>query len=106
MAARNDEDGSIAGFLHYVIHPVAGATRPVCYMQDLFVNPKLRRQGIASTLIAALNDLAFTNKWERIYWLVDDANENAKGLYNNIGFKLNFSLHALPIKAVEDLQNT
>lgn len=89
-------DGELVGFLHYVLHPVAGATQPVCYMQDVFVPESQRRKGIASHLIAALAHFCKQQEWERIYWLVDQNNKPAQELYQDIGIKLNFTLHAIP----------
>lgn len=95
-------DGKLVGFLHYVLHPVAGAVHPVCYMQDVYVSPDFRRNGVASHLIAALSQFCDSQGWERIYWLVDMANEPAQHLYDKIGIKLNFSLHAIPGKHMRE----
>lgn len=95
-------DGQMVGFLHYVLHPVAGAVHPVCYMQDVYVAPEHRRKGVASHLIAALSHFCDQQGWERIYWLVDARNEGAQKLYQNIGIRLNFSLHAIPGKLIKE----
>ena len=95
-------DGELAGFLHYVLHPVAGAMHPVCYMQDVYVAPEHRRKGVASHLIAALSHFCDQQGWERIYWLVDARNEEAQKLYETIGIKLNFTLHAIPGKRLRE----
>ena len=97
-----DQDGNLIGFLHYILHPVAGAVRPVCYMQDVYVDPASRRQGIATHMIAALSHMCNNNGWERIYWLVESENTAAQSLYNEIGFKLNFTLHAIPGKQMKE----
>ena len=95
-------DGKLVGFLHYVLHPVAGAVHPVCYMQDVYVDPDHRRKGVASHLIAALSHFCDQQGWERIYWLVDARNEAAQHLYKTIGFQLNFTLHAIPGKHMRE----
>ena len=90
-------DGRMAGLLHYILHPVTGHINPVCYMQDVYVAPAFRRKGIARALIAALAETGQNENWARIYWLAENDNEAAQNLYKNIGVKLNFSLHVLPL---------
>lgn len=89
--------GRLAGLLHYIIHPVTGHIQPVCYMQDVFVDPACRRQGVARTLVASLAALGRQQEWARIYWLAELDNEAAQNLYSNIGLRLGFSLHVLPL---------
>lgn len=42
-----EKDGALVGLVHYILHPTTGALRDVCYMQDVYVIPQARRQGIA-----------------------------------------------------------
>lgn len=90
-------DDNMAGLLHYILHPVTGHINPVCYMQDVFVDPAQRRKGVAKALIAELARTGKTNDWARIYWLAENDNIAAQNLYRTIGVKLNFSLHVLPL---------
>jgi ribosomal protein S18 acetylase RimI-like enzyme len=89
--------GTVAGLLHYILHPVTGHIQPVCYMQDVYVDPSCRRKGIARALVRELEKTAKSEKWARIYWLAEIDNQAAQNLYKNIGFKLGFSLHVLPL---------
>ncbi len=91
------KNGVMAGFLHYILHPVTGHIAPVCYMQDLFIMPDNRRQGLAKGLIHALAATGRTEKWARIYWLAEQDNESAQALYRHIGKKLAFSLHVMSL---------
>ena len=90
-------DGRLAGLLHFILHPVTGHIEPVCYMQDVYVNPAFRRKGIARALVTSLSDIGKHEKWARIYWLAELDNEAAQNLYKYIGFRLGFSLHVLPL---------
>lgn len=101
LCALNKTD--MVGILHYVLHPVAGSITPVCYMQDLFVDPIHRRQGIAAALIKKLADIGEMQKWNRIYWLTEGSNESAQKLYKNVGVKLDFTFHVLPLQILKDL---
>lgn len=99
--AKDDE--TIVGLLHFVIHPVAGCMHPVCYMQDLYVTPSVRRQGIAQHLIETLEAYAENRELDRIYWLLDQTNEVAKEFYKGLSVPLDFGLHMIPIKMRERL---
>lgn len=98
-----DEAGRIIGLLHYVVHPVAGCIQPVCYMQDLYVSPDARRQGVARALVRELEQTAAANKYDRIYWLLDKTNNGAKDFYQNIGIQLEFGLYIIPVGMRERL---
>ncbi len=89
--------GAMAGLLHYIVHPVTGHINPVCYMQDVYVDPAHRRKGIARALVMRLAEAGKTQGWPRIYWLAEQNNAAAQSLYKDIGVKLNFSMHVLPL---------
>lgn len=92
-----DQTGVMTGLLHYILHPVTGHIQPVCYMQDVYIDPAHRRQGIARALVQKLAETGTHEKWARIYWLAELDNQAAQNLYKDIGFKLGFSLHVLPL---------
>lgn len=95
------KNGEMVGILHYILHPVAGSIAPVCYMQDLFVNPEYRRQGIAKALLNMLAKIGEEERWNRIYWLTEGSNESAQNLYKKMGVKLNFSFHVWPLSILD-----
>jgi len=96
MTAKIGDD--IAAIMHYILHPTTGQIEPVCYMQDLFVGEKYRRQGIARKMVHALIKRGQKENWARIYWLADNNNEGAQALYKNLGVKIDFTLHVQPLK--------
>ena len=87
----------LAGIMHYILHPTTGQIEPVCYMQDLFIDTKHRRKGIAKQMVSALTQKGKKENWARIYWLADNNNEGAQALYKNLGVKIDFSLHIQPL---------
>lgn len=89
---------TLVGLLQYVVHPTTGSVQPVCYMQDVFVLPENREQGIARKMIAELERIGMREKWARVYWLAEESNEAAQALYKSLGQKMEFSLHILPLK--------
>lgn len=87
----------VVGLLHYVVHPVAGCIDPVCYMQDLYVSPQNRRKGTARLLIADLKKTAEKNKFDRIYWLLENGNKGAEEFYRDLAVSLDFGLYMIPV---------
>lgn len=97
LCAETD-DGRIAGILHYILHPTTGQIEPVCYMQDLFVAPAARRQGVARQLFWELQETGESDGWARIYWVADNGNPAAVNLYKTLGIRVDFGFYVLPIK--------
>ncbi len=93
LVAQSDD--VLIGLLQYIVHPTTGSVSPVCYMQDVFVDPAHRKKGIARAMIKELERIAKREKWARIYWLAEADNEAAQSLYKTLGHKLNFTLHIL-----------
>lgn len=92
-----EDDGEVAGFLHFILHPVTGHIKPVCYMQDVFVDPLHRRKGIGRALVTTLAQIGAEENWARLYWLAEAHNKEAQSLYKNLGLKLDFTVHVLPL---------
>lgn len=97
------EENEVVGLLHGVVHPVAGSMNPVCYMQDLYVHPARRRQGIASSLLESLTAVGRQEKWDRIYWLTDKTNVDAQNLYKSRAVTLDFTFHILPLGMLDKI---
>jgi GNAT superfamily N-acetyltransferase len=59
--------------------------RPGLYLEDLFVVPEWRGQGVGRSLLAHLAGIAVTRGCGRMEWSVLDWNEPAIGFYKRIG---------------------
>ena len=94
-ALVTEDKGNLVGLVQYVVHPTTGSINDVCYMQDVFVAPERRKQGIARKMVTALGRIGSREKWARIYWLAESDNEAAQALYRDLGQKLDFTLHVL-----------
>ncbi len=93
-----ESDGKLVGLVHYIVHPTTGSLKDVCYMQDVYVEPSERRNGIAKKLLRELAIIGQKDKkWARIYWLAEADNEAAQKLYETVGVKLNFTLHMMAL---------
>lgn len=75
-------DGRLIGFANYVMHEGTWDTRPLCYLEDLFVAPDGRGQGVGRALIDTLIDRAKSEDWGRVYWFTATDNTTARRLYD------------------------
>jgi len=74
-------DDCVVGFCVCVLHEGTWTVAPVCYLEDFFVAPSDRRQGIGRRLIQDLVDRSKANGWSRLYWHTRDDNP-ARRLYD------------------------
>jgi GNAT superfamily N-acetyltransferase len=79
-----DETGTVVGLVNYVLHLNTWSERPVCYLEDLFVDTAARGQGAGRALIEAVIAQAKTNGWFRVYWQTKRDNATARRLYDAI----------------------
>lgn len=78
-------DGEVVGFAHYVVHPNTWSTRPLGYLEDLFVAESARGQGAATALIEALAERGRAEGWRRLYWHTEADNDRARSVYDRVG---------------------
>lgn len=81
IVAERAGDGVI-GMANYILHENTWTPTPVCYLEDLFVDPKLRAQGVGKQLIDWLVAQMKANRWSRLYWNTKETNYRARGLYD------------------------
>jgi GNAT superfamily N-acetyltransferase len=92
--------GTLVGIAHTVWHASTWAPQ-VIYLQDLFVDPRARGQGVGEALIAHLADLARGQGAARLYWLTHSGNATARRLYDRVAVHRGFVCydHALAAAA-------
>lgn len=78
-------DGKTVGFALYFYNFSTFLMKPGIYLEDLFVSPDYRRQGIATGLLNYLANHAVEQGCGRLEWSVLDWNEDAISFYRNIG---------------------
>jgi GNAT superfamily N-acetyltransferase len=81
IVAERPRDGVI-GMANYIIHENTWTLTPVCYLEDLFVDPKKRAAGVGEALIDWLLRETKRRKWSRLYWNTRENNYRARGLYD------------------------
>jgi ribosomal protein S18 acetylase RimI-like enzyme len=72
----------VIGMANYVIHENTWSLTPVCYLEDLFVDPAERAQGVGKQLIDWLVAQMQAQDWARLYWNTRENNYRARGLYD------------------------
>ena len=72
----------VIGMANYVIHENTWTLTPVCYLEDLFVDPGKRAAGVGQALIDWLVAEMKAKGWSRLYWNTKENNYRARGLYD------------------------
>jgi GNAT superfamily N-acetyltransferase len=77
-----DERAGVIGIANYMLHESTAMLTPVCYLQDLFVDPTRRAAGVGQQLIDWLVAQMKVQGWSRLYWNTKENNYRARGLYD------------------------
>jgi GNAT superfamily N-acetyltransferase len=78
-------NGEVAGFAVWFLNFSTFAGRFGIYLEDLFVRPQYRRNGIGQALLAHLARTCVENGWARLQWAVLDWNEPSIAFYKSLG---------------------
>ena len=73
---------AIVGFTVSVVHACTWTVDPICYLEDLFVDPNHRGRGVGRLLIQDLIELSKARGWARLYWHTQATNP-ARRLYDD-----------------------
>jgi len=79
-----EKDGQIVGLAHYIFRPSTWEVEDYCYLEDLFVDPKVRGAGVGRALINELEKIATAKGSKRLYWTTATDNEVARKLYDKV----------------------
>jgi len=93
-----DESGAALGLMHcrQMPSPLRGAL--VGFLDDLFVHPEARGQGVVEALYAALNQLGREQGWPFIRWITAENNYRGRAVYDRLADKTQWVTYQ---KAVE-----
>ncbi|MCU7372487.1 GNAT family N-acetyltransferase [Paucibacter sp. O1-1] len=89
-------DGRLLGLAHYLFHTSVW-TGSSCYLQDLFVDPDVRGQGVAAALIETVAERAAAQGATRYYWLTQAHNARARALYDRVAQHRGFVRYDYPL---------
>ena len=79
-----EKDGQVVGFTHYIFRPSTWEVEDFCYLEDLYVDPKVRGSGVGKALIKAVEEIATAKGSKRLYWTTAPDNETARRLYDKV----------------------
>ncbi|WP_066378632.1 MULTISPECIES: GNAT family N-acetyltransferase [unclassified Anabaena] len=77
--------GKAVGFALFFYNYSTFLTKPGIYLEDLFVLPEYRRQGIGKALLSKVAQIAVAKGCGRLEWSVLDWNESAQAFYRRMG---------------------
>ncbi|MBW4646253.1 MAG: GNAT family N-acetyltransferase [Goleter apudmare HA4340-LM2] len=77
--------GQAVGFALFFHNYSTFLTKPGIYLEDLFIIPEFRRQGIGKAILIKLAQIAIERDCGRLEWSVLDWNEPAKTFYRSMG---------------------
>ena len=87
VVLAEDERG-VAGFALFFHNYSTFRGKPGLYLEDLFVVPERRGEGIGKALLLHLKDIAVARGCGRMEWSVLSWNEPAVGFYRKLGAEL------------------
>jgi thiol-disulfide isomerase/thioredoxin len=78
-------EGKAVGFALFFHNYSTFLTKPGIYLEDIFVLPEYRRQGIGKALLSKVAQIAVERDCGRLEWSVLDWNVSAQAFYRNMG---------------------
>lgn len=84
LIAQHVESDELIGFVHYLPHVDTWKKDPVCYLEDLYISPSARGDGVGERLIKSVIEQAKKKGWQDVYWQTQHDNKVARGLYNKL----------------------
>lgn len=92
-----ERDGRLIGMVHYIRHRSCWTVGDYMYLQDLFVDPDVRGQGVGRALIEHVYARAAQAGASRVWWLTHESNATAMLLYDRIAQKSGFVQYRRPL---------
>jgi GNAT superfamily N-acetyltransferase len=91
-------DGEPLGFALFFDLPEIVFARRCGALDDLFVGPAARRQGVARRLIEALAAIGQTRGWSHLRWIVPETDQAAIALYERIAARAPWRSYVLRLQ--------
>ncbi len=85
-----ERDNGLTGMVHYIFHRSCWTIGDYVYLQDLFVDPLSRGNGVGKALIEHVYARAKESHASRVWWLTHETNTEAMFLYDRIAEKSGF----------------
>lgn len=85
-----DAEGRAVGLVQWLTHPSTWTSKVYCYLEDLYVDPGARGEGVATDLIEHVRDWAVKFGATKVYWLTMNDNATARSLYDKVATSTGF----------------
>jgi GNAT superfamily N-acetyltransferase len=95
LLVAEDGAGTPIGFAVLFDLPEIVFARSCGHLDDLFVHPSARGQGIARALIAEAVALGRTRGWSHLRWIVPEADTTAIALYERIASRADWRSYVI-----------
>ena len=89
-AALAWQDGVAVGLVHWIFHRSCWTVSDYCYLQDLYVAETVRGGGVGRALIEQVYAAAQAHGANRVHWLTQEDNAQARQLYDRIASRSGF----------------
>jgi GNAT superfamily N-acetyltransferase len=86
-------NGKLTGFVHYIFHRSCTTVSDFCYLESLYVCEQARGRGIGQALVESVYAAARCHGANRVYWLVQEANTQARFLYDRVADRSSLILY-------------
>lgn len=92
-----DDTGTALGLMHYraMLSPLRGAT--VGFLDDLYVDPTMRGEGVAELLFTGLSEAAKDRGWPLVRWITAENNYRARSVYDKLATKTQWQTYQLNV---------
>ncbi len=81
---------NLIGFAHYLFQRSTWLVNPRCYLQDLYVGPEARGNGVGRALIGAVAAAAKEAGAANVFWNTHETNAAARRLYDGLAERTGF----------------
>lgn len=95
-AIAHDGSGTAVGLVHLIRHRTCWDTADSCYLQDLYVDERMRGAGVGRALIAYAQETAATFGAAHVHWLTHETNARARRLYDDVATRSGFIQYRVP----------
>ena len=95
LVAERDEE--LIGFMHFreMASPLRG--KKVGFLDDLFIAPPHRSQGVVETLYTALHAAAKKHQWPLVRWITAEDNYRGRSVYDKLAKLTHWKTYQLDI---------
>ena len=88
-------EGQIVGFVHFRSYERPMPATIGAYIDDMFVTPSARGQGIVDDIIKAVGAYAKAQGWDVVRWMTSETNYRARAVYDRHATKSNWITYQL-----------